>query len=399
MPIYVLFYAKIIIGEAMKDIFKKLDKTLLILTILFSSLGLVMIFSSSSIAAVLQYGQTGYYFFSKQAMFIAVGFFLSLIIYAIPTKWYKSLSVLGLGIIILVLIGLKTYGHVTNSARSWFKIAGFSIQPSEFSKTIIILYLATWYGSKKKFKSIYDTFLPLIPCIVVFFLVASEPDLGTACIIASICMFIFFTLPFEKNVAMSAIKIITIGGIIGGIIFLNSNSEFVNKLLTSSQASRFNFKNPCSRYLEETGYQVCNGYIAINNGDLLGSGLGKSTQKYLYLPEAHTDFIFPIIVEELGLIGGCVVLLLYMFLLYRVLVIARNATTLRGSIIAFGTFAYILTHIIVNIGGLLALIPLTGVPLPFLSYGGSFILNLFILLALTQRVAIETKKKKASHVA
>lgn len=382
----------------MKEIFKKLDKPLLILTIILSALGLVMIFSSSSIAAVLQYGQTEYYFFSKQAMFIAIGFILSIVIYNIPTKWYKGLSILGLGLIILVLIGLKTYGQVTNSARSWFKIAGFSIQPSEFAKTIIILYLATWYGSKKKFKSIYDTFIPLIPCVIIFFLVASEPDLGTACIIASICMFIFFTLPFEKNIIMTSIKIVTITGIVGGLVFLNSNSSFIDKLLTSTQASRFNFKNPCSRYLEETGYQVCNGYIAINNGSVLGVGLGKSTQKYLYLPEAHTDFIFPIIVEELGLIGGCIVLLLYMFLLYRILVIARNAKTLRGSIIAFGTFAFILTHIIVNLGGLLALIPLTGVPLPFLSYGGSFILNLFILLALTQRVAIENKKKGSKEV-
>lgn len=382
----------------MKEIFKKLDKPLLILTIILSALGLVMIFSSSSIAAVLQYGQTEYYFFSKQAMFIAIGFILSIAIYNIPTKWYKGLSILGLGLIILVLIGLKTYGQVTNSARSWFKIAGFSIQPSEFAKTIIILYLATWYGSKKKFKSIYDTFIPLIPCVIIFFLVASEPDLGTACIIASICMFIFFTLPFEKNIIMTSIKIVTITGIVGGLVFLNSNSSFIDKLLTSTQASRFNFKNPCSRYLEETGYQVCNGYIAINNGSVLGVGLGKSTQKYLYLPEAHTDFIFPIIVEELGLIGGCIVLLLYMFLLYRILVIARNAKTLRGSIIAFGTFAFILTHIIVNLGGLLALIPLTGVPLPFLSYGGSFILNLFILLALTQRVAIENKKKGSKEV-
>lgn len=382
----------------MKEIFKKLDKPLLILTIILSALGLVMIFSSSSIAAVLQYGQTEYYFFSKQAMFIAIGFILSIVIYNIPTKWYKGLSILGLGLIILVLIGLKTYGQVTNSARSWFKIAGFSIQPSEFAKTIIILYLATWYGSKKKFKSIYDTFIPLIPCVIIFFLVASEPDLGTACIIASICMFIFFTLPFKKNIIMTSIKIVTITGIVGGLVFLNSNSSFIDKLLTSTQASRFNFKNPCSRYLEETGYQVCNGYIAINNGSVLGVGLGKSTQKYLYLPEAHTDFIFPIIVEELGLIGGCIVLLLYMFLLYRILVIARNAKTLRGSIIAFGTFAFILTHIIVNLGGLLALIPLTGVPLPFLSYGGSFILNLFILLALTQRVAIENKKKGSKEV-
>ena len=193
----------------MKNALSKLDKPLLILTVLFSAIGLVMIFSSSSISAVLQYGSTEYHFFWKQAIIIFIGFLLSFIVYTIPTKWYKGLSILGLGIIILVLIGLKTYGQVTNSARSWFKVAGFSIQPSEFAKTIIIIYLATWYGSKKKFKSIYDTFIPLIPCIAIFFLVAAEPDLGTACIIASICMFIFFTLLFQKNKAMFFIKLIT----------------------------------------------------------------------------------------------------------------------------------------------------------------------------------------------
>ena len=117
--------------------------------------------------------------------------------------------------------------------------------------------------------------------------------------------------------------------------------------------------------MEESGYQVCNGYIAIHNGGLFGVGLGASTQKYLYLPAAHTDFIFAIITEELGLIGGGCVLIAYIFLLFRILVIARNATNLRNSIIAFGTFAYILSHITINLGGLLAIIPLTGVPYRF----------------------------------
>lgn len=374
----------------MKDIIKKLDKPLFILSIILSLFGLIMIFSSSSIAAVLQYRLTEYHFFYHQSLFLICGLILSFIIFHIPIDSYRKFSVIGLLAIIVVLIGLRTYGQVTNSARSWFRILNFSIQPSEFAKTLIIIYLAFVYGTKKKFNSIYDTFTPLIPCIIVFFLVASEPDLGTASIIASICMFIYFTLPFNKNLTMLLLKFGTIALIIGAFIFLQGNTS----ILTSNQVSRLNFKNPCSRYLEETGYQVCNGYIAINNGGLFGVGLGKSTQKYLYLPESHTDFIFPIIIEELGLIMGGIIMIIYLIILYRILVIARNAKTLPGSIIAFGTFAYILTHIIINMGGLLALIPLTGVPLPFLSYGGSFAINLLILLSLTQRVAIETKEKK-----
>lgn len=392
------FYVRIMIGENMKKIWQKIDIPLFIISIILCIIGLIMIFSASSISSVLQFSVTEYYFFRKQLIVIVAGLFISLIILNFPTKNYGILSKLAIIGIIFTLFALKTYGSVTNSARSWFKLFGFSIQPSEFAKTFIILYLACWYGSKKKFKSIYDVFLPIIPCVITFFLVALEPDLGTAIIIACICIFIFFSLPIEKNKTIRMLRALTIIVALIGIVGIQFNQEY----LTDAQASRFNFKKPCDRYLEETGYQVCNGYIAINNGGLFGVGLGDSTQKYLYLPEAHTDFIFPIIVEELGYIGGGIIFVLYITLLYRILVIARNASNLRGSIIAFGTFAYIFIHICVNLGGLLALIPLTGVPLPFLSYGGSFTLNLLILLALTQRVAIETKdakyKKEVSKV-
>lgn len=375
----------------LRKLFRNLDKRLLIISILFIVFGLIMIFSASSISATLQYGLPEYYFFRKQLIIIIVGGIASFICLFIPIKRYKFLSLLGILGIICVLALLKTYGTVTNSARSWFSLfGGFSIQPSEFAKLFIILFLACSYGSKKRIKNVQDLFIPLIPCAIVAVLVACEPDLGTALIITCITALIFFTLPIEKNKTMQLVKGLAVIAIGLGVIFLNNIPSF----LTETQASRFNYHNPCSRYLEETGYQVCNGYIAINNGGITGVGLGKSTQKYLYLPEAHTDFIFPIIVEELGLIGGALVLLAYIILLYSLLVIACNASNLTGSIIAFGTFSYILMHIIVNIGGLLALIPLTGVPLPFLSYGGSYMLNLMVLLGLCQRVAIETKEYK-----
>lgn len=375
----------------LRKLFRNLDKRLLIISILFIVFGLIMIFSASSISATLQYGLPEYYFFRKQLIIIIVGGIASFICLFIPIKRYKFLSLLGILGIICVLALLKTYGTVTNSARSWFSLfGGFSIQPSEFAKLFIILFLACSYGSKKRIKNVQDLFIPLIPCAIVAVLVACEPDLGTALIITCITALIFFALPIEKNKTIQLVKGLAIIAIGLGVIFLNNIPSF----LTETQASRFNYHNPCSRYLEETGYQVCNGYIAINNGGITGVGLGKSTQKYLYLPEAHTDFIFPIIVEELGLIGGALVLLAYIILLYSLLVIACNASNLTGSIIAFGTFSYILMHIIVNIGGFLALIPLTGVPLPFLSYGGSYMLNLMVLLGLCQRVAIETKEYK-----
>lgn len=373
-----------------KNSFKKVDIPLLFVTITLIVFGLIMVFSSSSVTSVLSYKQTPYYFFKKQLIVVILGFLISLVVINFPTKNYSVLSKLGIVATIIILIALKTYGTVTNDAKSWFKIFGFSVQPSEFAKTFIILYLACTYSKIKKYKNVTDVFIPMIPCIIVFFLVALEPDLGTACLIAIICMFIFFSLPLSKHKNMRILKIVAILGIIGGIVFLNFDSS----ILTSTQANRLNFKNPCSRYLENSGYQVCNGYIAIHNGGLFGVGLGNSTQKFLYLPAAHTDFIFAIIAEELGLIGSGMVFILYIILLFRILVIARNATNLRNSIISFGVFAYILSHIAINLGGLLALIPLTGVPLPFLSYGGSFMINLIIMVSLVQRVAIETKRKK-----
>lgn len=386
-----LFYDNIIIGESMKDKLRKIDIPLLIVSCILLVIGLVMIFSSSSIAAVLQYNSTEYYFFKKQLLIILLGAIAGFIVLFIPIKKYKFISVILMAIILLVLFALQTYGTVTNSAKSWFRFAGMSIQPSEFAKTIIILFLAFAYGDRKKFNNPYNIFIPLIPCIVIFGLVALEPDLGTATIIAIICMFIFFSLPLNKNSFMMILRVIAVIGILLSIYILQTNQEY----LTDTQANRFTYKDPCKRYEEETGYQVCNGYIAMHNGGLKGTGLGESTQKYLYLPESYTDFIFPIIIEELGVIGGAGIMILYLILLYRILVIARNATSLVGSIIAFGTFAQIITHIAINLGGALALMPLTGVPLPFLSYGGSYILNLVILLSLTQRVAIESKEDRA----
>ena len=165
-------------------------------------------------------------------------------------------------------------------------------------------------------------------------------------------------------------------------------------ILSGAQESRLNnFFNPCSKY-EDTGYQVCNGFIAIHNGGLFGVGLGNSSQKYLYLPESHTDFIFAILVEELGLLTGIGVLLLYALMLYRILKIAKDSYNLRNSILAYGTFWFLVFHIIVNLCGMLSILPLTGVPLPLMSYGGSSTINFVAMLFLTQRVAIENKTEK-----
>ena len=374
----------------MRDILRKIDIPLFLVSIILIILGLIMIFSASSVVTILQYKVDVYYFFERQLIIVLLGFFLSLVIMNIPLSKYKKSARFIMIFTIAILFVLKSYGSITNSAKSWLNIFGFTIQPSEFAKTAIIIFLACTYGTKKNYKGKYDPFMPLVPCLMVAALVAAEPDLGTAMIIGGITVLIFFSIPFSRNSTITYSKMLFVIAFVLGLFVLSNSKMF----LSETQANRFNYMNPCDRYQEDTGYQVCNGYIAINNGGLFGVGLGKSTQKYLYLPEAHTDFIFPVIVEETGLFGGFIILLLYLFLLFKLLSIARGTKDLTSSIIVYGTFAYLLLHMVVNLGGILALIPLTGVPLPFMSYGGSYMLNLIILLSLCQRVVIENKQRK-----
>ena len=181
-------------------------------------------------------------------------------------------------------------------------------------------------------------------------------------------------------------------GLIGVVILTYIATD--GKILKEYQKARFNFFDPCERYQEESGYQLCNSFIAFTNGGMSGQGIGKSTQKYLYLPESYTDFIFPIIVEEWGAWVGSLIVVLYAFVIYRIYKIAREASDLHGSLIAYGVCVYLFLHVVINLLGVMGLAPLTGVPLPFLSYGGSYVISLIISLAIVERIAIENNTKK-----
>lgn len=380
----------------MKKILSKIDIQLFIMVILYILLGLVMIYSASSVTAVVRYGYQPYHFFIRQAIFVLVAFFIGFfVILRFPTRNY----VLFTWPLIFLLIGslalLFVKGKIAGGAISWFDLKYFKVQPSEFAKSILIVFMAIYYNKLhyKKVKNMFAYFIPLLFAGVIISLIFMQPDLGSAAIIAGIVFLTFISIPVVKGNIMKYIKVIAIGVVIFAIFFLYSGNSF----LSSVQKGRLNFKNPCSRYTETTGYQVCNGFIAINNGGLFGVGLGNSTQKYLYLPEAHTDFIFPIIVEELGLVVGILIVLGYAYMLSRILRIAKRSENLRCSILAYGTFWYFALHILVNLLGVLALIPLTGVPLPFLSYGGSFTLNAIIMFFVVERVNVENNINKTKR--
>lgn len=367
----------------------KLDKPLLVVMIILLVFGIIMILSSSSMASFMRYNKNIYNYFIRQGIFDVIGLGAFFIAICFPTKFFKKISPFLMSLLTLALFGLFIYGNSHKGTQGWYDLKFFTLQPSELGKIIIVLYLANYYNNHKDDLDNQWTLLkPIIMVLIIFASVAMQPDLGTASIIFGITFLIFYVLPLKKE-TKGPINRIFLGGIVlVGLLLILTGGSF----LRDYQLERFNFLNPCERYEEESGYQLCNSLIAFKNGGLTGKGIGESTQKYLYLPEAHTDFIFPIIVEEWGLIVGLVIIFMYLFMLYRILDIAKKATNLGNAIIAYGVFAYLLLHISINLIGVMGIGPLTGVPLPFLSYGGSYTLTLLFAMGLVQRVHYETYK-------
>ena len=368
----------------------KLDKPLLVVMLTFMVFGLIMILSASSMASYMRYDNSIYYYLIRQGIFSTIGLVAFLLAIYFPTKFFKKLSPFLMFILIASLFGLTIYGAAYNSSQSWYDLKFITIQPSELGKIIIILFLANYYNNHKdELDNQWTLLKPIFLTIIIFLIVAMQPDFGTAFVIFGIVIMIFYALPLKKQ-TRSPINRLFLGGIaLVALALLLTGGSFLREY----QLKRFNFLDPCERYEEETGYQLCNSLIAFKNGGLTGSGIGESTQKYLYLPEAHTDFIYPIIVEEWGLIVGIIIIGLYCFMLIRILNIAKRATNLGNSIIAYGVFAYLLFHITINLVGVMGIGPLTGVPLPFLSYGGSYTLTLLFSMGLVQRVHYETYKQ------
>ena len=278
----------------MKKTFKYLDKPLLVVTIILFLIGLVMVFSASNVTAYMSYAVSPYNYFIKQGLFLVAGVIVFFIMIKMSTKTYGVLSWGLLLISIASLVVLLIIGTAKNRAVSWFDLGPISIQPSEFVKVITIVFLAYYYDrNKSKLKSWGKSLFPIGVCAIVAGLIFIQPDLGTTIIYTAIVAAIFLAVPIVPE-----IKYKTVFACFGIVGFAALSIFGAGKgVLLERQMERFNYKRPCDRILDD-GNQVCNCYIAINNGGLTGVGLGNSTQKYLYLPEPYTDFIFAIIVEQ-----------------------------------------------------------------------------------------------------
>lgn len=394
-------------------VLKNLHKGILVLTLLFAFGGAFFILDASSISATLTYGKTTpYFFFTRQLFFIIASLIGSVIILKhVDTKAYEPLSGIA-ALVFLIITAAKLFGNVItgNISTLTINIFGIQLQPAEFLKIFLTLYLGSFLGKwsnceKPKWLIIF----PFTLCLSAVILVAIGGDLGSAAIMLALFALIIISTPIRSDIkassdtsnrllnnSMIAIKYIAVIGLVGSIFILKFGYKIFPEsiLSSSSRLTRLIYANPCDRYEEQTGYQVCNGYIAIDNGGLFGVGLGNSIQKYLYLPESHTDFIFPIIVEELGVLTGIIIILFYIVLTYLIFRVATNAYNLSNSIICYGIGIYFMLHIFVNLGGVLGIIPLTGVPLPFLSYGGSSCLATFGAFTVVQKIYIENKEER-----
>ncbi len=380
-------------------IIKNLNKPLLILMLIYAIGGAFLILNASSISSVLIYGtDTPYYFFERQLIIIGVSLVLSYFIIKVPTSFYKVLSLFAT----LGCFGLLIMAYGSSLIRSGIQEVSVSLsigrfQPAEFLKVFLVMYMGSFYGIWANIKHRKWSFIiPLILCFLGCLIIALGGDLGSAAIMVALFALVFVAVPSDKEEKIIKwLKVLAIVGLVLSIVFLKIGYKILpESKLSSGRFNRFIYRNPCDRYEENSGYQVCNGFIAINNGGIFGSGIGASVQKYLYLPASHTDFIFPIIVEELGVLFGILIILGYVYIAYLIFKIASRTYKLQNSLICYGIGLYFILHIFVNLCGVLGMLPLTGVPLPFLSYGGSFCMALICSFAVVQRIHIENVIEK-----
>lgn len=378
--------------KIVKKTFKDVDKVLLFLATLLFIFGLLNIVTASSKAAVIRYNTSLYSYFFKQLSAIIVGLIVSTFIIQIPTKKYNSIGFIFYIIVLCLLLYVLFFVDSYLGNKNWIVIKGIgSVQPSELAKPAMIIAISVLFDKWLKiFKNpniqhgkyiVITLFVGFLFPAIIFLC----KDLGTTIVISIIFLTLLFTSPIEKK---EKNKIFLMMLLFASIILL----FFGEKIFTPTQLSRFDFFDPCSDYYD-SGYQICNGFIAINDGGLLGNGIGESKQ-VSYIPESHTDSVFAIIAEEYGFIICTLIFMCYLIIFKRIINLASRTSSIRGKYICIGISIYIFLHFLINLGGLFGIMPLTGVPLPFLSYGGSYTLSLMISLAVIQRIHIETEREK-----
>lgn len=367
-----------------KEKLKGYDFTLIITPILLASFGIVMIYSASMVSAVVDGLDSTYYLFRQLQWFILslIGFIFCCIF---PYKYYQNLIKLILLISVIMLLGVLIFGDTAHNATRSMEILGLRIQPSEFVKLALIIYLASVYSKKQMYIGDFfkGVFPPLILTFIMIALIVVQPDIGTA----SIILFVVGTIIISSGIRFKHILLLfTFSAVLLVLI--------VPRMITETRIARFTgayqpFLNP-----DGTGYHLIQSYLAIGGGGLSGEGLGQSVQKLGFLWGAHTDFIMAVIAEELGVFGVVMVIGLFTVITLRGLFISKKCTDSFGSLLAIGISSMVAIQAIINLGAISGVLPITGVTLPFISYGGSSLLALMISMGILNNIARTVRLKE-----
>ncbi|MDD3224665.1 MAG: FtsW/RodA/SpoVE family cell cycle protein [Clostridium sp.] len=361
-----------------KRLLKQIDFSLIITAILISIFGVLNVYSTTYKTSV------GTNYLISQIVGIVVSLVIVYIIllmdYSIMSNYSSVLYWIGN----IVLLYTIVHSTAVKGATSWIQIGGQSFEPAGFYQVVLVLFLAKQVinmdGDVNKPKHLL---LYLLYTMIPVLLIVKQPNLGEATICLCISLGIIFISKLNLKIIFSGVLVLI------PALFAIWNSN----ILKAYQKSRItSFINPEATQ-QTTGYQLINSQIGIGSGQILGKGFLKGTQvSGGYIPEVHTDFIFAAVGEEWGLIGSCVLLLLYIFMLVRILKIGMNSKDLLGKLICVGTFASLLFSVYWNIGMTMGLAPIAGIPLPFMSHGNSFVISNFISLALVINVGMRKKK-------
>ena len=340
---------------------KRPDLPLLFIVVILLVVGIVMVYSSSYVWSDYKFNDS-FYYLKRQLLFAGAGVVAMFFFMVIPYYTWKKYAnlILLFCFILLLLVLIPGVGLVRGGAQSWIGVGAFSIQPSEFMKLGLIIFLAAILSANQKYITSFKK--GFLPCILLVFtafgLIMLQPDLGTGMVLVLTCMIMIFAAGARLTHFFGLAAI----GMLGFVGLIASAPYRISRITA--------FLNPWEDPLGD-GFQIIQSLYAIGPGGLMGLGLGNSLQKYFYLPEPQTDFIFAILGEELGFIGGTVIIVLFFLLLWRGIKISLEAPDLFGRFLALGIAGMLAVQAMINISVVIGLIPVTGITLPFLSYGGS----------------------------
>lgn len=357
---------------------KTIDKKLFTSTLLLTAIGLVAVADASAPIAISSFSDK-FYFVKQQAVWGAIGLILLFIFSKIHYSFWKKVAMpfFMVSIFTLVLVLIPTMSSRILGARRWLMLGPISFQPSEFVKLSLSLYLAK---VASKDKSLLAYFLPIV---LVVFLIMLQPDLGTTIVIVAMGLIQIYI----AQVNIIHLLFAGIIGVIAGFVLIVTSDYRKARLLTFLKQTQ----DPLGK-----GYHIRQILLALGAGGVFGVGLGQSRQKYLFLPEAATDSIFAAIAEEVGFVGASVLIFLFGFFIYRGLKVASNAPDKFSQILSVGIISWIGGQAFLNIASIVAIVPLTGIPLPFFSYGGSSLTTVLSATGILLNISRHGAKQKGS---